>query len=300
MSLNLTILYRGMLSSCNYDCHYCPFAKHWESPAELLADRKDLARFCNWASERHDDDLAIFFTPWGEALVRPWYRDAIESLSHLPNVRKVAVQTNLSCRLDWLDAADVEKIGLWCTYHPEQTTLDAFLRQCGHLDRLRVRYSVGCVGLREHLPEIERLRKRLPPSVYLWINAYKSQPDYYEERLIDALESIDPLFGLNNAHHQCFGKSCRCGASVFSVDGAGNMRRCHFVDQVIGNIYDAGFERALKDSPCPNRACGCHIGYVHLDHLQLYPLYGDGVLERIPAIPIWRSNEVVKSLDQVS
>ena len=29
--MNLSILYRGPLSSCNYGCEYCPFAKHRET-----------------------------------------------------------------------------------------------------------------------------------------------------------------------------------------------------------------------------------------------------------------------------
>ena len=33
----LSILYRGPLSSCNYGCEYCPFAKREESRAELEA-----------------------------------------------------------------------------------------------------------------------------------------------------------------------------------------------------------------------------------------------------------------------
>jgi biotin synthase-like enzyme len=36
----LSVLYRGPLSSCNYDCHYCPFAKHHETSAELRRDRE--------------------------------------------------------------------------------------------------------------------------------------------------------------------------------------------------------------------------------------------------------------------
>ena len=117
MRLDLTILYRGTLSSCNYNCPYCPFAKHWESPAELAADRRGLARFVEWVGQR-DDRLALFFTPWGEALVRQWYRAAVVQLSRLPQVTKVAVQTNLSCSLDWLREADVAKLhaaGLWAT-----------------------------------------------------------------------------------------------------------------------------------------------------------------------------------------
>ena len=35
--MRLSILYRGPLSSCNYDCAYCPFAKRRETPAQLAA-----------------------------------------------------------------------------------------------------------------------------------------------------------------------------------------------------------------------------------------------------------------------
>ncbi len=48
MSLTLSILYRGPLSSCNYDCPYCPFAKRQETAAELLVDRAALERFVCW------------------------------------------------------------------------------------------------------------------------------------------------------------------------------------------------------------------------------------------------------------
>src|SRR5205085_1024801 len=52
MALNLSILYRGPLSSCNYGCAYCPFAKHAETAEELAADRRALERFTGWVSRR--------------------------------------------------------------------------------------------------------------------------------------------------------------------------------------------------------------------------------------------------------
>jgi len=61
------------------------------------------------------------------------------------------------------------------------------------------------------------------------------------------------------------------------------MRRCHFIREVIGNIYEPGFENALRETPCANATCGCHIGYVHMDELKLYEVFGEGVLKRIPA-----------------
>jgi hypothetical protein len=66
------------------------------------------------------------------------------------------------------------------------------------------------------------------------------------------------------------------------VDGDGTVRRCHFIKEPIGNIYDTDFEICLRERPCANDTCGCHIGYVHLDRLKLYDTFGDGVLERVP------------------
>jgi hypothetical protein len=145
-----------------------------------------------------------------------------------------------------------------------------------------VRYSVGVVGLKEHVAEIEALRERLRPDVYLWVNAYKRLEDYYGDDELTRLTNIDPLFPLNNVRHPSLGLDCRAGDTVFSVDGGGAMRRCHFIKTVIGNIYGARWERALQPQPCTNATCGCHIGYVHMPSLGLYDTFGEGVLERIP------------------
>lgn len=287
MALDLTILYRGPLSSCNYDCSYCPFAKHRETAAELADDRQKLQRFADWLAARPNDRFSVFFTPWGEALIRPWYRDALIRLSNLTHVAKVAIQTNLSCSLEWLEQCDRRSVGLWCTYHPAQTRRGAFLAQCRRLDEAGVRYSVGVVGLREYLDEIENLRRALSSHVYLWINACKEMPEYYSEREIRRCEAVDPLFRVNLADYPSLGRSCHTGDTVVSVDGDGNVRRCHFISTKLSNIYDAGFENSLARRACTNHSCTCHIGYVHMDELNLYSQFGDGVLERIPQVPIW-------------
>jgi MoaA/NifB/PqqE/SkfB family radical SAM enzyme len=277
----LSILYRGPLSSCNYACDYCPFAKRTETAAELAHDRECLERFVGWANGR-SHSIGVLFTPWGEALVRRWYQEALAKLTQMPLVVKAAIQTNLSCKLDWADGCDKAKLALWCTYHPGETTRERFLVKCHELIERGVRFSVGVVGLKEHLAEIEALRAELPPAVYLWVNAYKRLPDYYPPEAIDQLTRIDPLFPLNNTRHPSLGRACHTGHTVISVAGDGTARRCHFVDTPIGNIYDADFDQCLTPRPCPNATCGCHIGYVHLQPLGLYERFGDGVLERIP------------------
>jgi MoaA/NifB/PqqE/SkfB family radical SAM enzyme len=281
--MNLSILYRGPLSSCNYACDYCPFAKRHESPEELADDRRCLERFVDWVAARTADRIGVLFTPWGEALVRPWYQAALARLTKMPNVVKAAIQTNLSCRLDWVEDCDKTRLALWATFHPSEVGRDRFLAKCRELDQRGVRFSAGAVGLKEHQAEIEALRAELPPQVYLWINAYKREPDYYPEKVVRRFTEIDPLFPVNNQYHESLGHSCRAGRSVIAVDGDGTIRRCHFIKQPLGNIYEPGFERALVERPCTNETCGCHIGYVHLERLNLYPVFGDGVLERVPA-----------------
>ncbi len=204
-------------------------------------------------------------------------------LTALPQVVRVAIQTNLSCGLDWIEACDRTRLALWTTFHPGQVGRAQFLAKCQHLHRSGVRFSVGVVGLREHFDEIEALRRELPEDVYLWVNAYKDRTNYYQEEEANWLSTIDPLFAFNNQRHPSAGRECRAGHTVISVDGDGTVRRCHFIREPLGNLYDAGFERCLRPRTCTNATCGCHIGYVHLLHLKLYEVFGDGVLERIPA-----------------
>jgi len=282
MALDLSILYRGPLASCNYACSYCPFAKRKDSRAALARDRAQLERFVEWVAER-GGSVSILFTPWGEALIRRYYRAAMARLSHMPNVKRVAAQTNLTFPLDWISACDRGRLALWCTYHPSETARETFLARCRSLDERGTRYSVGIVGLKEHFAEIEAVRRALDPKVYLWINAYKRQPGYYAPADIDRLAAIDPLFELNNQVWQSRGRSCRAGHTAITVDGDGTARRCHFIKDPIGNIYAPDFDRRLRPRPCSGDVCRCHIGYVHMQDLDLYSVFGNGVLERIPA-----------------
>lgn len=279
--MDLTILYRGPLASCDYDCPYCPFAKRRDSPDQLRADRAALERFTAWAAERTDDRLSVLFTPWGEGLTRSWYRRALTELSQLPHVARVAIQTNLSCRTDWLRSADPAKVALWCTYHPGQTPYDRFLTKCRELGAAGIRFSVGIVGFPDHLDQARRLRADLPEHVYLWVNAAEGRT-YSDPEAAD-WTAVDPLFPYSRHPHRSAGLPCRTGESVISVDGEGTVRRCHFVPAELGNLYDGSYRAALGPRACPLTTCDCHIGYVHLETLPLYDVFAGGVLERIPA-----------------
>ncbi|MFG2088290.1 MULTISPECIES: STM4011 family radical SAM protein [unclassified Spirillospora] len=278
---HLTILYRGPLASCDYDCPYCPFAKRRDTPEQLRADRAALERFTEWVS-RQDHRVSVLFTPWGEGLVRSWYRRALTDLSHLPHVDRVAIQTNLSHRVSWTSGADLSRLALWATYHPGQVPYERFLGKCRDLAARGVRFSVGIVGQPEHLDAARRLRADLPAGTYLWVNAAEGR--VYDDAEAASWTGIDPLFPVSRHPHPSRGLACRTGETVVSVDGDGTVRRCHFVPAVLGNLYDGSFRDALAPRPCPLGTCDCHIGYVHLEPLGLYGTFAGGVLERIPAL----------------
>ncbi len=277
------ILYRGSLTSCNYACDYCPFAKTKNTKEELQKDAKELIRFQNWVKEQKEN-IGVLITPWGEGLIRKYYQKAMTEMSHYNNVYRIAIQTNISCSLDWIQEVNKKTFGLWTTFHPSQITIDKFLEKCEKLSLSSVRYSVGMVGLKEDFPLIKELKQRLPSNVYMWVNAYKREPNYYTGENISFLSNIDPYFHWNNQYHPSFGKECRAGYTTFSVDGDGEMTRCHFIKTKIGNIYQEGFEQKLKPQLCTNQTCGCHIGYVHMNEHKLNEVYQEGILERIPLI----------------
>jgi hypothetical protein len=276
------ILYRGPLSSCNYGCGYCPFAKRAETHAQLEGDRRSLDDFTDWVGRQTQHRLGILFTPWGEALIRRWYQSALIALTHLSHIQRAAIQTNLSCGLDWVSDCRLDRLAFWATYHPGEANRSNFVQKVRLLHEQGVRLSVGMVGLRDHFEEIAALQKELPGDVYLWINAYKREHDYYLESEVEFLTSIDPHFPVNNTFHASRGEACDAGETSFTVDGEGRIRRCHFVSEPIGSIHEPNWEDCLRPRACPNATCGCHIGYVNLQRLQQASFYGDRILERIP------------------
>ena len=261
-------MYRGDLSSCNYDCSYCPFAKGIDSKALTAQDRAGLERFVAWC-ETTAFSLRILFTPWGEALVRKHYREAFVRLSHMGNVRELGIQTNLSRDPSWLAAAHKANVNLWCTYHPSQTTRLRFLHRLEQLVQMGIGFSVGMVALKEDFAEIQSMHQTLQElarrggkPIYLWLNAYDARTaDYYRPQDIAMLSAIDSQFAYNAQPISSLGADCRAGHSAISVNAQGEVKPCHFLQRSLGNLYDGSFEQKLSSQPCPNAQCDCYIGY---------------------------------------
>lgn len=282
----LTLLYRGTLESCNYDCSYCPFAKRSETPAHAARDAAELARFLQWCQLAPVQQLSVFFTPWGEALYQERYRAAIVELSRTEKVRRVAIQTNLAGSLTWLGEADPSRVGLWTTWHPSQVSQERFLANVSRLVGLGISHSVGVVGLKSQLDQIEQLRSALPASTSLWVNAFSPgggavPRGYYSDSDLRRLRAVDPLFEVGLVRFASRGRACGAGRDSLAVAGSGKVRRCHFIPHVRGNLYTDPLPDLLRADGCPRPLCDCHIGYVQLDELGASQVYGAGLLHRV-------------------
>ncbi|BBO34346.1 STM4011 family radical SAM protein [Lacipirellula parvula] len=258
--MTYSLLYRGFLSSCNYSCGYCPFAKRIESRARLHRDRQSVERFANWIAEQTSDQWKILFTPWGEALTRSWYRTALTRLSHLPQVQRVSAQTNLSCGVRWINDCNLERLSLWTTFHPSEVSAVAFAAKVIELRGQGVQLSVGMVAIPGALSDVDAMRDRLPPDVNMWLNAQQPRRRPFTEDEVARFSRIDPYFPLTLRPERSLGRPCPTGEVSFTVDGDGDMRRCHFVDSVIGNIYTPNWRASLMPRVCPNASCKCFLG----------------------------------------
>jgi hypothetical protein len=173
-------------------------------------------------------------------------------------------------------------MALWASYHPSQVSQEAFLTRCQVLLDAGISFSVGAVGAPEALPRIQALRAALDPRIYLWINALKNAQHRISPETNQAFEDIDPLYHFTIRPQPSLGRACRTGEQVFSVDGEGTLRRCNFVPEILGNLYDPDcLEAAIQSRPCTLSDCRCHIGYLHMPHLGLGEIFGEGVLERV-------------------
>jgi MoaA/NifB/PqqE/SkfB family radical SAM enzyme len=285
--MSLLVLFRTRLEWCNYTCGYCPWnatARH--VPAESFrADEARLNRIIDRVTAL-PDPVEFFITPKAEYLVLPYWREAVARVLGLPQVERVTVQTNLSFDLAaFLERVDATRLALWTTYHPTEVSegeLEKLHAKWRLLQDRGVTFSVGIVGTHENLPHMHALRARLDPRVYLWVNAYQREPNYYTPEQLAEVRAVDPWFDLNNQHFPSRGRPCTAGQRAVYLDDEGDLRRCFFVGEVIGNLYRDGWRRLDSPRPCPRESCHCYVGHMHIVELDFRSIYGRDLAVRIP------------------
>lgn len=301
-----TILYRGDLKSCNYHCSYCPFSKHRSSAAELDRDREHFARFCHSVEERARELSlgAVLVVPYGEASIHSWYWEGLGRLAAVPGIDRVGMQTNLSFPVEeclerfwqhlclgkktWGGCTLEEKIQegrtcreklcLWATFHPEMTDVDAFVAKCHQLAGNGVRLCAGAVGVPANIPLLQRLRWKLSPDIYLWINKMDGLGRNYRSEEIHALSRIDLFFERELA--QTAARVELCADRCF-VEADGRMHSCNISRVKAGNWYESDREAIFRPL-CGQKRCSCYLAYGGRADFAGRQFFGEYPMFRIP------------------
>lgn len=271
--------YRGSLKSCNYHCSYCPFSKRRVgSGKELERDEKNLSCFVDRILEEEGEHFALQIVPYGEALIHPYYMKEMARLSRSQWVDLLGCQSNFSFPVEEMlgiyenHGGIPQKLRLWGTFHPEMTTVEAFVSQCERLETKGVRFCVGAVGDPKQMEQIRQLRSKLPGDVYLWINRMDGMNRAYQEEEITAFSEIDPYFRLELSENA--GDKKACLQSCF-VEADGTMRHCNIATGSFGNLY-GGYSR--QENPCRQKRCSCFLAYCNqelpeLSDMGVYPAF---------------------------
>lgn len=270
-----TLYYRGFIKSCNYACSYCPFAKKQPSAKEIARDQQALEKFSTFVARATKvENMNVFFTPYGEALIYPHIQKSLSQFSKLPQVAYVGIQTNLSCDIKKLVAlwqkekANLDKIKLWCSFHPDMVDVDAFAQNI--LDIMQfVEVSVGAVGNPANLESIQLLRKKLPPSIYLWINKMDGLRRHYTLDEITEFKAIDPFFDLELKEPRAT-QDCLGGHESFFIEAAGEVYACNRSKASMGNLYQGN----ITYTPCGRKRCDCYLAYSNLTNLPTLQHFG--------------------------
>ena len=269
--------YRGSLKSCNYSCSYCPFSKRKEGKHEAEKDERDLQYFVEKLLTIKEGGNALLVVPYGEALRYGYYWREFGRLSESNAFDGVGAQTNLSFPVEKMlnifiqNRGKMEKLRLWCTFHPEMTTLERFVEQCRLLSSYNIHYCIGAVGIPGQIEKLRKLKEALPEGVYLWLNKMDGLGRNYTEKEIEEFLEIDAYFEQELVHHRADVKRCR--RNVF-VEADGTMRRCNLSRRSLGNLYEIGGgaswvcevdRRLAQQVDCGRRECSCYLAYCNLE-----------------------------------
>ncbi len=293
-----TICYRGSLKSCNYRCSYCPFSKHRASVQELEMDRQNFGRFCESIADRaaEFDIGAVFVVPYGEASIHRWYWEGLGRLAGLDSLERVGLQTNLSFSVEeclavfdlysetaekivrGISGAARRKLCIWATFHPEMTDMETFVDKCHRLADSGVNLCVGAVGAPQNIPLLGRLRERLSPDLYLWINKMDGLGRAYTEEEKRAFLELDPFFGL-----ECGSPAAdvaMCSDRCF-VEADGRIRACNIGRIKEGNWYQSEQEEIFRPL-CGKKRCSCYLAYGGRADFEGRQFFGAYPIFRVP------------------
>lgn len=170
------------------------------------------------------------------------------------------------------------KLSVWATFHPEMTTVDAFVSKCHSLIENNILVCAGAVGAPDNIQILRELREKLSPAVYLWINRMDGLKRNYSPEETEAFVQIDPFFEyeLRNpeaAVHMC---TDRC-----FVEADGRIHTCNISRTKAANWYDGG-EEEIFEPVCSRKRCSCYLAYGGRADFAPKNVFGEYPVFRVP------------------
>lgn len=294
MSVTRSMKYRGILNSCNYSCHYCPFSKKPFSKKQEALDRMALSRLSSYL-EQEKEDFTFQIIPYGEACIYAYYWEFLAKVSQNPHAKAVGCQTNVSFPVEQMitlfcQNGDIKKLRLWCTFHPSMVSVEDFCQRIKQLREYGILLCVGAVADPSQKEAILALRLRLPKDIYFWLNRMEGRKHPYSPQERTFFEQIDPLFFLEESHFYANPTQCRAGifndgtmGNIF-VKADGSIYACPLSNVCLGNLYEKPNvtqkqEHALSScvKKCNRKECSCFLAYQNhpaaLSHLRCLSPY---------------------------
>lgn len=245
---------------------------------QIEKDKKALWKFVDHMKQE-EEKHAVQVVPYGEALVHEYYWRALAELSQIVTEEYTGCQTNLSFSIEKMleiyqkYQGRKEKLRLWCTFHPSMTTVEEFVEQCRKLEMEGVSFCVGMVGNPEEIPTLLELRRRLPDSVYVWVNKMEGRKKNYTMEEIEIFQKVDPYFFLQMEHRKADLQKCR--QSVFyEADGSSYFCNLH-----------AAAKGTSGAEGCGRSECNCYLAYSNRKDIEELLFFEPYPAFRIPTYP---------------
>jgi hydroxymethylpyrimidine pyrophosphatase-like HAD family hydrolase len=200
-------------------------------------------------------------------------------------VEGISCQTNLSFQPQSFIRriqechADVSKIKLWASFHPEMTEVDTFIEKVHQLYDAGIALCVGVVGSERNKDTIAILRRRLDKRIYLFVNVLQGRSSLLHKDDISFFTSIDPLFLYDYKNVKADIRYCSGGRETVFVNHKGAVYPCPRNPVKTGDITD---RKSFIKPVCLKERCDCYIAYSNLPDTRLSRMMGEGILFRIP------------------
>lgn len=274
---------------CNYRCSYCWWEMEdlWEELAKThrLLPPEDWAAAWGRVRQRHGE--ARIDVLGGEPLAYPRAGEVFEEISKL---HRLVITTNLSPEPEKLDLLasrlSPERVHFSASFHPEFTTIDAFMKKLALLRARGFRPAVLFVTWPPLLPRLAEYRSAFQDAGYSFSTMVfqgefsgRRYPDAYapqERALIEGAIGGEPAQKDAERDYRLdaratLGKLCHAGRLYANVKADGRVFRCGqdaFGQAPLGDLFDDDFRLHDAPRPCPYERCSC-LEFKYLDELRV-------------------------------